>query len=95
MEMDRKQMRVANVLERAQRNWAGPDYEKIAPRSLRDDPAKLVDSLVQRFFQAPLGGKERGAFVEYAASKKGAIFTNKEVGELCHLMMSTPHYQLD
>jgi uncharacterized protein (DUF1800 family) len=94
MEMDRKQMRVANVLDRAQRNWAGPDYEKIAPRELRDDPGKLVDSLVQRFFQAPLGGKERGAFVEYAASKKGAIFTNKEVGELCHLMMSTPHYQL-
>jgi uncharacterized protein (DUF1800 family) len=95
MEMDRKQMRVANVLQRAQQNWAGPDYDKIAPRALREDPEKLVDSLVQRFFQAPLGGKERGAFVEYATSKKGAIFTNKEVGELCHLMMSTPHYQLD
>jgi uncharacterized protein (DUF1800 family) len=94
-EMDRKQMRVANVLDRAQQNWAGPDYEKIAPRALRDDPEKLVNSLVQRFFQTPLGGKERGAFVEYATSKKGAIFTNKEVGELCHLMMSTPHYQLD
>jgi uncharacterized protein (DUF1800 family) len=95
MEMDRKEMRVANQIQRAQQNWAGPDYEKIAPRALRDDPEKLVDSLIQRFFQAPLGSKERGAFVEYATSKKGAIFTNKEVGELCHLMMSTPHYQLD
>ncbi|MEK7951339.1 DUF1800 domain-containing protein [Luteolibacter soli] len=94
-EMDKKQMRVANLLDRAQRTWAGPDYEKIAPRPLREDPEKLVDSLVQRFFQAPLGGKERGAFIEYAVSKKGAIFTNKEVGELCHLMLSTPHYQLD
>ncbi|MCW1926139.1 DUF1800 domain-containing protein [Luteolibacter arcticus] len=94
-EKDRKQMRVSNQRERAQQNWAGPDYEKIAPRSLREDPAKLVDSLVERFFQAPLGVKERGAFIEYAVSKKGAVFTNKEVGELCHLMMSTPHYQLD
>ncbi|MCW1887795.1 DUF1800 domain-containing protein [Luteolibacter flavescens] len=94
-QMDRRQMRVSNQLQRAQQNWDGPDYEKIAPRPLREDPEKLVDSLVQRFFQTPLGAKERGAFVEYAVSKKGAIFTNKEVGELCHLMMSTPHYQLD
>jgi uncharacterized protein (DUF1800 family) len=94
-EQGRKQMRVANILERAQQNWAGPDYEKVAPRPLREDPEKLVDSLIQRFFQAPLGDKERGAFIEYAVSKKGVIFTNKEVGELCHLMMSTPHYQLD
>jgi len=95
MEMDRKQMRVANMLDRSQRSWPGPDYDKIAPRALREDPERLVNSLVQRFFQAPLGSKERSAFVEYAVSKKGAIFTNKEVGELCHLMMSTPHYQLD
>lgn len=94
MEMDRKQLRVVNLQKRAQQNWAGPDYEKIAPRLVREDPEKLVDALVQRFFQAPLGAKERGAFVEYAVSKKGAVFTNKEVGELCHLMLSTPHYQL-
>lgn len=94
MEMDRKQARRAGAMERAQRAWAGPDFERIAPRALREDPEKLVDSLVFRFFQAPLGSKERATFTEYARSKKGAVFTNKEAGELCHLMMSTPHYQL-
>jgi uncharacterized protein (DUF1800 family) len=95
MEMeDRKQARMGNAMKRAERAWAGPDYDKIAPRPLREDPEKLIDSLVFRFFQVPLGAKERGTFVEYARSKKGAIFTNKETGELCHLMLSTPQYQL-
>ncbi len=99
MEMDEKPKRPkaskgANAMLRAERNWVGPDYEKIVPRELREDPEKLVDSLVFRFFQAPLGSKERGTFVEYARSKKGAVFTNKETGELCHLMLSTPQYQL-
>ena len=74
--------------------WKGPDYEKIAPRPLRDKPGDLVDALIFRFFQNPLPEKARSSFVEYAISKKGAIFTNKEVGELCHLMLSTPYYQL-
>ena len=95
MEMDRKEMRLGNARKRAEQAWAGPDFDQIAPRSLREDPEKLVDALVFRFFQAPLSGKEREAFVEYARSKKGAIFTNKETGELCHLMLSTPRYQLD
>jgi uncharacterized protein (DUF1800 family) len=95
MEMeDRKQARIGNAMKRAERNWTGPDYEKIAPRELREDPGKLIDSLVFRFFQSPLGPKERETFLEYARSKKGAIFTNKETGELCHLMLSTPQYQL-
>jgi uncharacterized protein (DUF1800 family) len=95
MEMeDRRRARVGNAMKRAERAWAGPDYDKIAPRQLREDPEKLIDLLVFRFFQAPLGPRERATFVEYARSKKGAIFTNKETGELCHLMLSTPQYQL-
>ena len=74
--------------------WKGPDYEKLAPRPLRDKPADLVDSLIFRFFQNPLPEKVRSSFVDYAVSKRGVIFTNKEVGELCHLMLSTPYYQL-
>ncbi len=74
--------------------WKGPDYEKIAPRPLREKPADLVDSLIFRFFQNPLPEKARSSFIDYATSKKGVIFTNKEVGELCHLMLSTPYYQL-
>ncbi|RYD39609.1 MAG: DUF1800 family protein [Verrucomicrobiaceae bacterium] len=79
---------------RVRRGWDGPDYEKIAPRPLRENPADLVDSLIFRFFQGPLPEKARGPLVEYAESKKGAIFTNKETAELCHLMLSTPYHQL-
>lgn len=80
--------------KRMGRKWQGPDYEAIAPRPLRENPADLVDSLIFRFFQGPLPEKARGPFVEYAISKKGAIFTNKETAELCHLMLSTPYHQL-
>ncbi|MES2660225.1 MAG: DUF1800 domain-containing protein [Verrucomicrobiota bacterium] len=80
--------------KRMGRNWQGPDYDKIAPRALRDNPADLVDALIYRFFQGPLPDKARGPFIEYATSKKGEIFTNKETAELCHLMLSTPYYQL-
>lgn len=79
---------------RMRKNWIGPDYEKIAPRELRGTPEKLVDSLTHRFFQCPVPGHARENFVEYAKAKQGAVFTNQEVAELCHLMMSTPYYQL-
>lgn len=78
----------------AGRGWTGPDYDKIAPRPLREKPEELVDSLVFRFFQGTLPDKARGTFTEYAAAKKGVVFTNKETAELCHLMLSTPYYQL-
>lgn len=76
------------------RGWKGPDYESIAPRALRENPVDLVDSLIFRFFQSPLPEQARSSFIEYATSKKGAIFTNSETAELCHLMLSTPYYQL-
>ncbi len=74
--------------------WTGPDYGKIAPRPLRENPPELVDSLVFRFFQGPVPDKARQSFVDYATAKKGVIFTDKETAELCHLMLSTPYYQL-
>jgi uncharacterized protein (DUF1800 family) len=76
------------------REWMGPDFERIAPRPLREKPEELVDSLIFRFFQGPVAEKARHSFVEYAISKKGVILTNNEVAELCHLMLSTPYYQL-
>lgn len=75
-------------------NWKGPDYEKIAPRPLRENPEDLVDALIFRFFQGALPKKVRDSFVEYAKAKQGVIFTNTEVAELTHLMLSTPYYQL-
>ncbi|HEX7261041.1 MAG TPA: DUF1800 domain-containing protein [Luteolibacter sp.] len=80
--------------KRMGRGWKGPDYDKIAPRALREIPADLVDSLIFRFFQNPLPAKARGSFIEFATTKKGAVFTNQEIGELCHLILSTPYYQL-
>jgi uncharacterized protein (DUF1800 family) len=80
--------------KRMGRSWKGPDYGKIVPRPLRENPEELVDSLTFRFFQGPIPAKNRASFIEYAISKKGAIFTNKEVAELCHLILSTPQYQL-
>jgi uncharacterized protein (DUF1800 family) len=95
MEMERvKTPGMAQGPKRAGRGWMGPDYGKIAPRPLRENPADLVDSLIFRFFQGPLPEKARGSFVEYAASKKGVVFTDKETAELCHLILSTPYYQL-
>ncbi|GAA5483053.1 DUF1800 domain-containing protein [Haloferula sargassicola] len=85
---------LARLVQRSMRRWDGPDFETIAPRPLREDPEKLVDALVERFFQGDPGEKQRAAFIDYAQSKKGVIFTNHEVAELCHLMMSTPQYQL-
>jgi uncharacterized protein (DUF1800 family) len=76
------------------RDWPGPDYEKIAPPPLRENPEELVKSLIFRFFHGPLPAKAAASFIEYAQSKKGASFTDKQVAELCHLMLSTPYYQL-
>jgi uncharacterized protein (DUF1800 family) len=71
-----------------------PAYAKIAPESSRDDTSALVDSLIGRFFSVPIPAKARESFVQYADAKKGVSFTDQELGELCHLMMSTPYYQL-
>lgn len=85
-----KARRIGNM----QKNWDGPDYEVIAPRELRKDPEKLVESLLARFFQFPVPSHARKDFIEYARAKQGVVFTNREVAELCHLMLSTPYYQL-
>jgi hypothetical protein len=95
MEMERVRIPgMAPAPGRAGRGWNGPDYKKIAPRPLRENPAELVDLLIFRFFQGPVPEKARASFIEYAIAKKGVIFTDKETAELCHLMLSTPYYQL-
>lgn len=78
----------------AGRNSAGPDFSGIATESERNDTKALVDGLIARFFSVPIPEKARASFVEYANTKKGVSFTDKELGELCHLMMSTPYYQI-
>lgn len=82
---EKRGMRVGSV---------GPDFAKIAPESGRNDTEKLVDDLIGRFFCVPVPVKARDSFIAYADSKKGVSFSDKELGELCHLMLSTPYYQL-
>lgn len=86
--------RAAKRMERAAKTWDGPDYEKIAPRSERSDLNAMINALILRFFQGPQPGEVKKRFLAYAEEKRGVVFTNHEVGELIHLMMSTPHYQL-
>lgn len=84
-----------NGLQRmAEAAYAGPDYDALAPRAMREDVETMVDALIQRLFQRTLSGNVRERFIAYASEKKGVVFTNQEVAELLHLMMSTPHYQL-
>jgi uncharacterized protein (DUF1800 family) len=87
-------MRMQGMMRTAGRNWAGPDYERIVPRELRKDSAELVKLLSFRFFNTQLDEKHQKTFAEFADAKRGVVFTNTEVAELVHLMMSTPHYQL-
>lgn len=74
--------------------WKGPDYKSIAPPKLRQDPEKLVRVLTKRIFQDELKPLQRETFEAYAKSKGSEGFSDKEVAELIHLMMSTPYYQL-
>ena len=71
-----------------------PDFGRIAPESGRNDTERLVEGLIARFFCVPIPAKARDSFIAYADSKKGVSFTDKELGELCHLMLSTPYYQI-
>jgi hypothetical protein len=89
-----KGMAAAGMSRLAMMNWDGPDYDKLVPRDSRNDLEKMVDSLINRLFQRKLSGNVRERFIAYARDKQGVVFTNQEVGELVHLMMSTPHYQL-
>jgi uncharacterized protein (DUF1800 family) len=79
---------------RLARGRKGPDYREIAPAELRDDPAALVDALAFRFFQGPVPDPARRSFLEYASTKTEGGLSDAEIGELCHLMLSTPYYQL-
>ncbi|MGK0187317.1 MAG: hypothetical protein ACI9R3_003104 [Verrucomicrobiales bacterium] len=69
-------------------------FNRLAPLELRDDNTALIASLTERFFHADLPDKDMEKFRDYAKSKESKRFTDEEVGELIHLMMSTPQYQL-
>jgi len=85
---------MAEGMAAAARFWKGPDYDKVVPRELRKNHEDLIDTLGFRFFQAPLPEAHRKRFLAFAEEKDGVVFTNHEIAELIHLMLSTPDYQL-
>ncbi len=85
---------MGNAARRSARNWDGPDYDAIVPREIRENPAAVVDRLIDRLGLHAAPPRARESFIEFATEKHGVILTNKEVGEICHLMLSTPYYQL-
>jgi hypothetical protein len=93
--------RVANANAAAQgngngfdvQNFDGPDFSKIIPREVRNDPRRLVDYLCFRLYQDPLSPRDTETFVKYV-SDHGTDLNDNAMRELLHLMMSTPQYQL-
>ena len=86
--------RMARGLKFVEKNWQGPNYEKLVPREMRGDSKSLVEALMFRLFQSSLGESDRIKFMEFADAQRGVVFTNTEIAELVHLMMSSPQYQL-
>jgi uncharacterized protein (DUF1800 family) len=70
-----------------------PDFQKLAPATLRGDPKALVQNLSVRLFTQPLSAKDEQPFIDYLHAA-GSTVTDYHVAELLHLMMSTPHFQL-
>jgi hypothetical protein len=66
---------------------------RIAPETLRKDPAELVDHLAFRVFNYPLMEKDRATYLNYLAGKP-VPYTDPVVRDLMQIMMSTPYYQL-
>ena len=93
---DRKMKMRERLKERkiAQMRNAFVPFDRLAPPDLREDRAALIAALTERFFHADLPDKDLAKFRDYADSKESKRFTDQEVGELIHLMMSTPQYQL-
>lgn len=91
---DKRMMMVPNKAKDNLRRYRGPNYQQLAPKALRQNPSELVDALTLRLFQDPLQDSHRKSFDEYATSKQARAFTDIEVAELLHLMMSTPYFQL-
>lgn len=89
-----KDRRMDRGARQMNRGWNGPNYKTIVPADLRGNPETLVDTLINRFFQGPISNKHRATFIEYAATKTDAGLTDPELAELCHLILSTPEYQL-
>ncbi len=91
---------MANTMEAPQMAPPAPalgrgrvDLAKLAPTSLRADPAALVRDLGSRLFQGALSPKDEQAFEDFLRSE-GPQVTDSSVVGLVHLMMSTPRYQL-
>jgi uncharacterized protein (DUF1800 family) len=69
------------------------DVEELVPADLRTKPSEVVDILAKRFFQIRPAQKEIDAFAQFLETR-GPDFSDVNLRELIHLMMSTPQFQL-
>ncbi|HMP76133.1 MAG TPA: DUF1800 domain-containing protein [Kiritimatiellia bacterium] len=70
------------------------DADLAVPASVRGDADQLVAHLARVLFQAPLREADQEAVKTYLAKRVGGPFTNTQIRDLLHILMSTPHYQL-
>jgi len=70
------------------------DFARLVPPPMRQNPEAIVDALVFRFFNASISKPLRALFLEFAETARERPMTDADVGDLCHLMLSTPDYQL-
>ena len=78
----------------AARRRKTPDLIRLVPEADRQSSDAVVKSLVERLFHTDLPARDLKQFREYADTVKGRKWNQEEMGELVHLMMSTPQYQL-
>ena len=71
------------------------DPGRILPAAARASKAAALEHLEQRLFHGPLRDQAPAALREYFAKLPApAAWTDDEVRNVVHVMMSTPHYQL-
>lgn len=72
----------------------GPDWDRVVPKEARQSPDLVVQLLGERLFAVAPPEEELGTFREFLVTRNESSVSNTTLGELAHLMMSTPRYQL-
>lgn len=71
-----------------------PAWSALVPEGVRKDGAKLLDSLIQRFYHGPIPDADRARFAAFLKEKAADGVSDDDLAHLVHLMMSTPQYQV-
>jgi hypothetical protein len=89
-----REKRRQHMMERHLGHKGAELCQKIAATAHEADSSAWVDSVMSRFFHQPVPAETRAAYQHFIDEKKGQPLSAEVIGDLLHLMMSTPHYQL-